>query len=191
MIWGRADVIIVEIKYTVSKCAWIIPTPLPGLWKHYLPQNPSLMPKSLGTAVIPGATPGCRLMSLLYARYAISLSLSQNIHARYILLHPLHRWSDGALRGLLAPHPALNHCGAGTWAKTRLALPCEHLPSHSGRVLGQVQHIHFVHQPAVEYFLPTITGKGTEDAVMSSRTLTISWGQKKNQVHNWGFLRAG
>ena len=53
MIWGGADIIIIEIKYTVNirprNHPQVIPAPTPGMWKKFLPRNQSLVPERLGT----------------------------------------------------------------------------------------------------------------------------------------------
>ena len=54
MIWGRADVIIIEIKCTINVMCLNNPETIPkspGPWKNCLPRNQSLMPKRLGTNV--------------------------------------------------------------------------------------------------------------------------------------------
>ena len=53
IIWGRADVKIIEIKYTINVTCLnpqTIPTPVP--WKHCLLWNSSLVSKRLGAAVL-------------------------------------------------------------------------------------------------------------------------------------------
>ena len=54
MIWGRADVIIVEIKITtnITCLNYPKPSPSPALWKIFLPQNQSPVPQRLGTSVL-------------------------------------------------------------------------------------------------------------------------------------------
>ena len=53
MIWGGADVIIIEIKFTINirplNHPQVIPAPTPGLWEKFLPRNQSLVPERLGT----------------------------------------------------------------------------------------------------------------------------------------------
>ena len=52
MIWGGADTIITEMKYTINVMCLNHPEtiPSPGPWKNCLPRNQSLVPKWLGTA---------------------------------------------------------------------------------------------------------------------------------------------
>ena len=54
MIWGRADVIIVEIKITtnITCLNYPKPSPSPALWKIFLPQNQSPVPQRLGTSAL-------------------------------------------------------------------------------------------------------------------------------------------
>ena len=56
MIWGRADVIIIEINCIINMMHLshpeTIPLPTPGLWKNCFPQKWSLVTKRLGTAVL-------------------------------------------------------------------------------------------------------------------------------------------
>ena len=55
MIWGGADVIIIEMKGTVNELEsprnHPHPLPLPCLWKNCLQRNRSLVPNRFGTAV--------------------------------------------------------------------------------------------------------------------------------------------
>ena len=52
MNWSEADVIMIEIKYTINTIHLNHPSsiPLPSPWKNCLPWNQSLVPKRLGTA---------------------------------------------------------------------------------------------------------------------------------------------
>ena len=54
MIWGGTDVLIIEIKCIINKMRLNHPETIshPGPWKNCLPQNWSLVPKSLGIAVL-------------------------------------------------------------------------------------------------------------------------------------------
>ena len=54
MIWGRADVIIVEIKITtnITCLNYPKPSPSPALWKIFLPQNQSPVPQRFGTSAL-------------------------------------------------------------------------------------------------------------------------------------------
>ena len=52
MIWGEADAIVIEIKWTIYVMCLNHPkTILPHLWKAYLPWNPPLVPERLGINV--------------------------------------------------------------------------------------------------------------------------------------------
>ena len=55
MIWWGVDVIIIGIKFTVNVMCLNQPetlTPTPGSWKNQLPQNQSLVPKTLGNTAL-------------------------------------------------------------------------------------------------------------------------------------------
>ena len=52
MIWGEADRIVIEIKWTIYVMCLNHPQTIPPhLWKTYLPWNPSLVPERLGINV--------------------------------------------------------------------------------------------------------------------------------------------
>lgn len=115
----------------------------------------------------------------------------------YILIHCyiLLYFIDEAMapwEGFLAPHPTLNQCGAGTWAKTCLALPCEHLPSAFWWGFGS-SPAHTLCSSACCQILSTRYhwGRYWRCGNVIKNTPHLVGTKKKNQAHNSGFLRAG
>ena len=97
MIWGRADVIIVEIKITTNIMCLNYPKPSPsqGLWKIFLPQNQSLVPQRLGTSA---------LYNIWYCLYHIEWVItSLALNKRSLLYQSVSQFSGSVVSNSLWP----------------------------------------------------------------------------------------